>query len=504
VIALLALRNLAFRPWRSLLLLVGYGLGVGVMIVLLAIGEALLTQARDEKLVGGGEITVLPEGLDVEVMKTGGVGGMYFSIDRARFVYRQLLAAPRLADVVRAVAPQVDGKLLYLRAADGREVAVRATGEIPSRTRAVGGAPAIASGTWDDDAGSRRWIAPTPRELYAEIDRFHLPPKGLEHPESWGEWHYFNVLSADRKRWAFITYLVGGEIPDGEWGGQLLVSVREEGGRTRRFVANVPRERIRFSTTGADLVLGDASVRLLDDGRYAIAGRAREEGGAAALTLDLVVAPAPRAYFPGSELAGCGPQAETCAFTSGYAVAALRASATGTVCVDRACERHEGAQAYHDHNWGTWRGVTWDWGAARAGAYTFLYGRVEQPGADASAQPYFLFLVDSLGFRALFRPRVITYDDARTIVVDGRAVRVPARATFADARGRDTLRVELEIEDAIGTDTRRPFIERGDRSAARRLARPYFIQMKGRARIAGRIDGVPVAGEGTGFFETYR
>src|ERR671935_2043892 len=97
MIARLAVRNLAYRPWRSLLLLVGYALGVGVMIVLLAIGEALLTQARDEKLVGGGTVTVLPQGLDVEVMKTGGVGGLFFSIDRARFVYRQLLGAPRLA-----------------------------------------------------------------------------------------------------------------------------------------------------------------------------------------------------------------------------------------------------------------------------------------------------------------------------------------------------------------------------------------------------------------------
>ena len=68
MISLLALRNIAHRPWRSVLLFFGYGVGVGVMIVLLSIGEALLTQARDEKLVGGGEITVLPQGLDVEVM----------------------------------------------------------------------------------------------------------------------------------------------------------------------------------------------------------------------------------------------------------------------------------------------------------------------------------------------------------------------------------------------------------------------------------------------------
>ncbi len=84
MIGLLAFRNIIYRPWRSVLLFFGYGVGVAVMIVLLSVGEALLTQARDEKLVGGGAITVLPQGLDVEVMKTGGVGGLFFSIDICR------------------------------------------------------------------------------------------------------------------------------------------------------------------------------------------------------------------------------------------------------------------------------------------------------------------------------------------------------------------------------------------------------------------------------------
>src|SRR5215218_1630748 len=100
MIELLALRNLVLRPWRSAFLLFGYSLGVAVMIVLLSIGEALLMQARDEKLVGGGDVTILPEGIDVEVMKTGGLGGLFFSIDHARFIYRQLLASPRLASSV--------------------------------------------------------------------------------------------------------------------------------------------------------------------------------------------------------------------------------------------------------------------------------------------------------------------------------------------------------------------------------------------------------------------
>ena len=176
MITLIALRNFALRPWRSLFLLLGYSLGVGVMIVLLSIGEALLTQARQERLVGGGQITVLPEGIDIEVLKTGGLGGMFFSIDHARFIYRQLLAAPRLSPWIKAAAPQIESKLLYARLPNGREYAVEASGEIPSLTRAVGAAADLAQGSWEDDDLDRRWRDPTLAELRDDIDRFHLPP----------------------------------------------------------------------------------------------------------------------------------------------------------------------------------------------------------------------------------------------------------------------------------------------------------------------------------------
>ena len=175
MISLLAWRNIVYRPWRSALLFFGFGIGVGVMIVLLSIGEALLTQARDEKLVGGGSITVLPQGLDVEVMKTGGLGGLFFSIDHARFIYRQLLAAPRLASSIADVAPQIDGRLVYLRTTTGDEYPARASGEIPSRTVAVRGPVKIGTGTWTDDDGDRKWIAPSMSELRHEIDHFHMP-----------------------------------------------------------------------------------------------------------------------------------------------------------------------------------------------------------------------------------------------------------------------------------------------------------------------------------------
>ena len=470
MIGILARRNLTLRPWRSALLLGGFGLGVGVMIVLLAIGEALLTQARDERLVAGGDVTVLPEGIDVEVMKTGGVGGLFFSINNARFLDLQLLSSVRDSARVRAVAPQIADKVLYLRTLAGREITVRATGELPSRSAAVGAVPPIAEGAWTDDDFDRRWRSPTAAELRADIDHFHLPPRGVDNRDSWAEWHYFNVLSADRKRWAFLTFIVGGDVPDGEWGGQVLLTLHEEGKPARRFTATVPSAAVSFSTWNADLRLGDATVTVQPDGRYVARARAVEEGRSAEVTIDLTVSPTRGAYFPGAALGGGD-------FVSGYAVAALRAEATGSICVAGSCERYDAAQAYHDHNWGVWRGVTWEWGAARAGSFTFLYGRVQPPDSVSGDSPLFFYLVDSLGFRALFRPKAIDYVDGRTIRVSGRDLRVPSRAVLSDVRGTDTLRVELEIEDAAGTDTRKPLVERGETMAARALARPLCVQM---------------------------
>jgi len=500
MIGQLALRNITYRPWRSVLLFFGFGIGVAVMIVLLSIGEAMLSQARNEKLVGGGSITVLPEGLDVEVMKTGGIGGLFFSIDHASFLYRQLFASPRFAKEISAVAPQIEGRLLYVRAPDGVEYAVHASGEIPSATRLVGAAPEIIGGKWEDDDGDRRWIDPTSGELRNQLDHFHIPTDSVAHRETWAEWHYFNVLSEARRRWAFVSFIVGGDVTGTKWGGRLGITLREQGGATRRFGVTVDRSRVRFSTSDANLVFGDSHVTVLPDGDYQVRATASEDMGAGRIQINLRVHPAPYAYFPGVEMGSGG-------FVSGYTVPALRASASGTICVDGSCEQLTDAQSYHDHNWGVWRGVTWDWGASRAGQYAFLYGRVYSPDSATSIPPVLVYVVDSLGFRAVFRPKLVSYEDGDTIRSGTTILRVPSRATLSDSRGGDTLRIDISIQDAIATDTRpRRAAKEGERGdpLGTDKAHPYFIQMKGTARISGRLDGVPLAGSGIGFFETYR
>ena len=500
MIGSLAFRNIAYRPWRSVLLFFGFGVGVAVMIVLLSIGEAMLSQARNEKLVGGGTVTVLPEGLDVEVMKTGGIGGLFFSIDHAAFLYRQLFASPRLASQIAAVAPQIERRLLYVRTGDGHEFPVQAAGEIPSLTQAVGAAAEVINGNWADDEGDRRWAHPTLVDLRNQIDHFHVPSDSVANRDTWAEWHYFNVISPGGKRWAFISFIIGGDLTGNKWGGQIGITLREEGGRTRRFAQPVDRSVIRFSTTDANLLFGDSHVTVLPNGDYDVKASATEESSRGRIDLQLRVRPDPYAYFPGVAM-GSGN------FVSGYTVPGLRANASGKLCVDGTCENVNDTQSYHDHNWGVWRGVTWDWGATRAGKYTVLYGRVYPPDTSSSVPPVLVYLVDSSGFRAVFRPKNISYTDGRTVSTSNGLLQVPSTASFADVRGDDTLRVDLEIEDAIATDTRpragKGEAERGDPLRTTK-AHPFFIQMKGTARISGRLEGLPLTGSGTGFFETYR
>src|SRR5262249_55933839 len=151
---------------------------------------------------------------------------------------------------VRAAAPQDDDELLYLTTPDGVERPVEAAGDIPSAQRAVGAAPLLAAGAWNDDTADRRWIAPTQAQLENDIDHFHPAAKD----STWAEWHYFNVLSSDRSRWAFITFIVGAR------GARMLVTTHESGRPGRRFTADVPLSDVRTSTTRADVTIGASAV----------------------------------------------------------------------------------------------------------------------------------------------------------------------------------------------------------------------------------------------------
>lgn len=467
----LAFRHLAVRKARALVLLGGYAIGVGVMIVLLSVGEAMLAQSRDVALVGGGEVTVLPQGIDIEAMRTGGVSGMFFGIDRARYVGRQLIGGPREAGAVRAVAPAIENKLLYLRAR-GRTVVTRAGGDIPSRARAVGAALDVRSGAWADTPADRAYIDPTPQQLYDELDHFHLPRTT---DSTWGEWHYFNVLTGPSEWW-YVTLLVGGSIPTGRWGGQVLVTHRRPDGRYERFTDTSPASSVVFDTTAADLTIGSSGVEQRA-GVYKVSVRARGN-----IRLDFAVRPAHARYFPPVELGGGE-------LVSGYVVPAMRGTADGRFCIEGRCASVTGAPSYHDHNWGVWRDVAWEWGSARGASLDLLYGGVYTAGAGTTGAPFFLAVVDSLGMRRVLRFRALEYSG--TLPASEPGVRAPARFTLLATADQDTVRLSVAVEDALATAMRAGGFGR------------YFLQMRGRFTLSGRLGATAIADSGRGFFETY-
>jgi hypothetical protein len=472
MITTLALRHLVVRKLRSMFLLLGFSLGVGVMIVLLSVGQAMLDQSRDVSLVGGGELTVLPQGIDVEAMRTGGVSGMFFGIERAKFLGRQVFGGPRHRSRVEVVSPVIEGKLMYVRRG-GRTVAVRSGGEIPSRAKAVGAGLTIRSGTWLDSRADSAYVLPTPQQLYDDLDHFHYP---TTRDSTWGEWHYFNVVIS-AEEWWYITYLVGGDVPSGRWGGQVLITHRAPGGGYERFTAEVPSSEVRLDTVRADLKLGRSLVRQRD-GAYHLLADAAGAGGT--LKIEMTLVPAPHRYFPAVET-------REGSFLSGYVVPALRAEATGRICVAGQCRTFSQAAAYHDHNWGVWRGVTWEWGTGSGARYNLLYGGVY---GSSTTTPFFLALVDSAGVKQVLRFTGIRYE-GRGPAANARSAQAPDRFSLLATHENDSVRVRVRVVDALGT------------SMAAGEFRRVFLQMRGSFVVTGRVAGQTVADSGMGFFETY-
>jgi hypothetical protein len=484
VITTLAFRHLVVRKLRSLFLLLGFSLGVGVMIVLLSVGEAMVAQSRDVSLVGGGQITVLPQGIDVEAMRTGGLSGMFFAIERARLLTRQLLGGPRHRDLVSVVSPAIEGKLLYLGRGT-RVVPVRAGGDIPSRARAVGAGLTLEEGDWKDSPEDSAYILPDPQQLYDELDHFHLPAT----PDStWAEWHYFNLVTSPEEWW-YLTFLVGGALSAdsgkaGPWGGRVMITHRRADGHYDRFTTQAEPRAIVFDTSRADVKVGESSVEQRS-GTYHL----RVRVPSSRVSMDLRITPAANRYFPPVEL-------QDDAFISGYVVPGVVASASGTICRQSRCSRIDAAPAYHDHNWGVWRDVTWEWGAARGKELSLLYGGVYGPARDTTEQassatsPFFLTVWDSLGVRQVLRFDRIHYRRNRS-AAGSFAAPAPTSFSIMASRESDSLRLRVRVIEALPT--------RMETGAYQRT----FFQMRGELRLDGRLSGTMIADSGAGFFETY-
>ncbi len=474
MIGRLVVASLRRRPGRSALLLAGYALGVSVTVTLLSIGGALVEQSRDRELVGGGDLIVLPEGLDLETFRTGGTSSLYFRVDQAGFLYREVLGGARYADDIRAIAPWIEDELVYLRTGD-RTIPASASGEIPSAARALGAAPEVVAGEWTDGPADRAWMAPGDSVLYAGLDAFHAPGAA---DSTWAEWHYFNVSLPGGG--LYLTYMVAGDQPGGRWGGRLLVTW-DDGGVERAFDLRLPSDAVRFSPGRADLELGGSYVRIRADGSYELEARIGAAGGAP-LRLDLVIRAARRRYLPPVAVGGR-------TLTSGYVAPLLDARAEGSICAGTRCRDVRAAPAYHDHNWGVWRDVTWDWGQlSTADGFSLLYGGVSRDGTPLGTR--FAFLFDERGFLRVLPVVSLGVDWSGT---GDNAV--PTSLALIAGRGADTVRVAAVVVAVRGTP---------GASGAPGRREDVFYQMRADASLRGRIGGEVIETGGRGSFETWR
>jgi hypothetical protein len=472
-------KGLRLRPQRTLFLLLGFAVGVMVMTVLLSVGTAVLDQALDEDLTGGGDIVLLPFGIDVSVLKTGGVTSMHFDIPNARFLTRELLSKRRLTGV-EVVSPELTRVYATLNHGEHEQL-VRIDGVVPSRYRELW--PAMTA-AFEDGHGERNYIDPDFVALLHEIDAFHPPV--IDTTQTWAEWHYFNYHDhAGRSLYVSISAIADGSdlAPSGYSRAIVLFEMVDPTGRRTKIVDVLPGREIAASLRSPDLIAGLNAVHF-DGGAYRV-HVALADSLSRPVTASLVLTPTPHQVVP-----PITPLGSDVPF--GYVVPVVRGRMTGQVTIGGATFALDGV-GYHDHNWGHFRDAVWDWGIVHAGAISVLYGRFATSMGALSQQPLLFALFDAEGPR----PFVLTHDyDVAWTSGSGE----PTGIVLGAVSGRDSLAIRIDVDRRFVAETgggEQPLFR------ADAMRRSFFFQLEGRARLQGRIDGADVDAMGHAYSETF-
>jgi hypothetical protein len=456
MIGRLALRSLTAHPIRSAVLAAGFGVGVAVMAILLGVAEIVLTQARSPDLVGGGDVII---NLEPAVP--------------ARMVMSGTLQSNQLRTRVRAAGPSHTAALFLVR--DSGAVRVDAHGGIPSVEKAMGDPETARNAEWRDTPEDVAWTQTTPEAVLRQVDRFHEVPDAPMWQDSWAEWLYFNGRARDAR--FYLTFMVGPLDPDGRRQSSVRLQL-DRGGRVVNFSAP-GRLSQEDALRAPELTIGANRIRLdglhytididlrADDGRTA-RGRIRIEG-------------APGRLLPPAEIGGAH------GWRTGYVVPVMSGRLDGTLEVEGERISFDGGVGYHDHNWGFWRGVSWQWGQAQQGDLSLLYGRVFPPreAADPDRLPGFVGALGPdglLGYATNVTIDEINKEDGqpRTITLTGRSRLIDVSLRFDVASV-----VTTHLEGALSTGLN-------------------FLQMRGQYTVNGKAGDRDINFTAPGSAETFR
>ena len=458
MIGRLAFRSLTAHPVRSLVLAAGFGAGVGVMAILLGVAEIVLDQASSPELIGGGDVLI---GMSPQVP--------------ARMVLSGTLQADKIRDRVTVAAPW-HREPLYLVRDNGTTVEVDTRGGIPSLEHKLNDRETSGFSAWRDSDEDIAWTRTSPEDGLRQLDRFHPIPDAPEWADSWAEWLYFNGRAADAR--FYLTFLAGPRTPDGRRAAGVRLQL-DRNGHVESFSAGALLSDADLARA-PELTIGANRVRLAGT-RYMIDLDLQGQNGRR-VQGQLAIEGVAGRLVPPIEIVGAR------GWRSGYVVPVMSGSLDGTLRVNGEELSFARGAGYHDHNWGFWKDVSWQWGQVQQGDLSFLYGRVFPPreAADPERFPGFLGAIGPDG--------PIGYATNVTIQELNDAGGQPRTITI---RGRGPT-LDLQMQFAVGSvvTTR---MEQGP------LANGInFLQMRGTYAVSGSAGERQFGFSAPGSAETFR
>jgi hypothetical protein len=454
----LAARGLAVRPARSLVLATGFGLGIAVMATLVGVGEVSLEQSASPHLDGGGDLVLL---------------GWAGTVPSARVVVASLRSDPDLAKRVREIVPSRQETLYLL----GDVVTpVGARGGLPSLERALRDAETSGSATWEDTPADAAWIDPPAAELLRAIDRFHAPPASSRWAGSWAEWLYFDGRSADRSARLMLTILGGPVRATGRR--EVLARLQlVRGGVTRAYLRTTEVDGASLLDSAPEIEVDGARVRMRG-ALYEIDFDLPAAQGGDRATGRLVVDATHARSLPPLELNGLD------GWQSGYVVPVLSAPLEGEIAAGGETISFDGGLGYHDHNWGSWEGVTWRWGQVSHDELSVVWGQVIPPRAAADPERLVPVVAAHGADGAVHITREAMIEETDD---DGVPVRIAVSARAA------SLDLAIELRDVRVASRSR-----------RQEAGSDFLQLEAVASVKGRVAGREIDFVAPASAETFR
>jgi hypothetical protein len=457
MIGRLAFRSLTAHPLRSAVLAAGFGIGVAVMAILLGVAAIVLQQAQSPALVGGGDVLIrLGESVP------------------ARMVLAGTLQSPALRPRIANVSPFHTASLYLVH--DGAATRVDARGGIPSGERSIGDPETSQISTWRDTPADIAWTNDSPAAVLRQIDRFHEIPDVPRWADSWAEWLYFNGRSGGAR--FYLTFLVGPRTTADRRAAGVRLQL-ERDGRMESFTGAADISDAD-ALRAPDLTIGSNHVSLKDLTYTVGLDLSDARGKRVRGTLSLTASPGK--LVPPIEIAGAG------GWRTGYVVPVMAGTLHGTLDVGGVAVSLENGTGYHDHNWGFWEGVSWQWGQAQQGDLSLLFGRVFAPpeAADPDRIPGFVGLLGPdgpLGYAT--DVRITEQNDAAgrptRIALSGRSSSLNVTATFT-------------VQSATTTASQ-------EGALARQMD---FLQLRGVYSVSGSAGGRQIQFTAPGAAETFR